>query len=413
MLFTLDRATECLILTRSDRKEARIPLDKPPFEDSSTLARLHLAAETLEAVVAETLHGDSIYFELPTKAQAEPLDGRLVVYLDQNKWSEVSNALHSPEKVSPENRRASAQLLQWVQDRLIVLPASAGHYSETGKRFSSEKRYSLALTILQHSRGWQMRDPLQVRREEIQDALSRHTGAESTRQAPAVFTLAPSALYGAARGSTAYSAPEGMPPDLALAMEAFMNAAVSIDTMLDSARVEPGPDTGWAAKNQHFSDWLDGESRDSQQKKKAIDAFLFADIGGEVAEAAALAGMPVAQFRSWAEERAMSDIRALPALGLFRELFHGRHINKGTKWHPNDCTDMVYLSCAAGYADFVVCERHMREHLAHGVRRVAGPTQVFRHLHEAVDTIEKRLAQGCTPGSDHQGGRACASPGAT
>src|SRR5690606_9215697 len=150
---------------------------------------------------------------------------------------------------------------------------------------------------------------------------------------------------------------------------------------------------------------LDGESWDSQQKKKAIDALLFADIGGEMAEAAALAGMPVAQFRSWAEERAMSDIRALPALGLFRELFHGRHINKGTKWHPNDCTDMVYLACAAGYADFVVCERHMREHLAHGVRRVARPTQVFRHLHEAVDTIEKRLAQGCTPDSDDQGGR--------
>ncbi|KUM79705.1 hypothetical protein [Streptomyces curacoi] len=393
VLFTLDRVTECLVLTRSDRKEARIPLQHPPFEDSSALARLHLAAETLDAVVAETLRGDSIYFELPTATRVEPLDGRLIVYLDQNKWSEISNALHSPEKVSSENRRASAQLLQWVQDRLIVLPASAGHYAETGKRFSTEKRYDLALTILQHSRGWQMRDPLQVRREEIQDALSRHTDAESTRQAPNVFTLTPDSLYGAARGYTAYAAPDRMPPDLTLAMEAFMNAAVSIDTMLDSARVEPGPDTGWAAKNQHFSDWLDGESRDSQQKRKTIDAFLFADIGGELAEAAALAGMPVTQFRSWAEKRVMSDIRALPSLGLFRELFYGRHINKGTRWRPNDCTDMVYLSCAAGYADFVVCERHMREHLAHGLRRVASSTQVFRHLHEAADAIADQLAQ--------------------
>ncbi|MEU6061071.1 hypothetical protein [Streptomyces sp. NPDC047097] len=101
--------------------------------------------------------------------------------------------------------------------------------------------------------------------------------------------------------------------------------------------------------------------------------------------------MPLERFGAWMTKKAAKDIAALPSLGLFREVFHTRHLKRGTTWRINDCTDMVYLSCAAGYADFVVCERHMREHLSHGLRRMASSTQVFRHLHEAVDAIEERL----------------------
>jgi hypothetical protein len=74
-------------------------------------------------------------------------------------------------------------------------------------------------------------------------------------------------------------------------------------------------------------------------------------------------------------------------------MLHHRHLNKGTKWLPNDLTDMIYLSCAAGYADIVVCEKQMREPLTHGVRRVGHPTRVFRHVTEAVDAIEAVLAK--------------------
>ncbi|MCK8676479.1 hypothetical protein [Streptomyces lichenis] len=77
---------------------------------------------------------------------------------------------------------------QLVSERRIVLPASAGHYAETGKRFSNEKRYKLALTILQQSRGWQMRDALEVRRQEIRRALLRDAGTADTQKVSAVFT---------------------------------------------------------------------------------------------------------------------------------------------------------------------------------------------------------------------------------
>jgi hypothetical protein len=86
------------------------------------------------------------------------------------------------------------------------------------------------------------------------------------------------------------------------------------------------------------------------------------------------------------------DTPELPATGVFREMLHERHLNKGTVWRHNDLTDMVYLSCAAGYADFVVCERHMGNVLTQGLKRLRRPTLVFRRLRDAVPAIEGRLA---------------------
>ncbi|MCK8676478.1 hypothetical protein [Streptomyces lichenis] len=111
--------------------------------------------------------------------------------------------------------------------------------------------------------------------------------------------------------------------------------------MLDAERVGSGPEGNWVAYNQHFSDWLDGESRDTQQKRKSIDAFLLCDIGGEIAQVAHALQMPLERFGTWMTKNAAKDIGSLPSLGLFREVFHTRHLNRGTTWRINDCTDMA------------------------------------------------------------------------
>ena len=90
-------------------------------------------------------------------------------------------------------------------------------------------------------------------------------------------------------------------------------------------------------------------------------------------------------------EHAIGDLVAAPALGLLRELFHERHLNKRTTWHANDLTDMTYLSCAAGYADFVVCERPMGGPLKQGIKRLRRPVRVFQRLSDVVEAIEAAL----------------------
>ncbi|MCX5079219.1 hypothetical protein OHA84_38415 (plasmid) [Streptomyces sp. NBC_00513] len=172
---------------------------------------------------------------------------------------------------------------------------------------------------------------------------------------------------------------------------------MSIDSMLDTQQVEPGPDTGWTAPSQRFSDWLDGLDQDSQQKRRAIDIHLLNDLQKELAEEAAAADVPEELFREWGFKGLVRAVGGAPAIGLFREVLHNRHLNKGTTWRPNDLTDMVYLSCAAGYADFVVCEKHMRDPLQHGLKRTGLPTRIYRRLADAVEAIEAVLETPSVP----------------
>lgn len=391
VLITMDRETESLVFTRSDSKEARFPLKSSPFETSSVLSKVHLTPSK-GALLVVTQHGDEILFELPIHDGPDQLGGRLVMYLDQNQWSVLSNAFHKTGEASKEECEAADRIAAWVKKGHLVLPASAGHYYETSKRFDTRKRYGLGLTVLQYSRGWQMRDPLRVRRNEVHDGLCLRLSKPDTMRAEAVFTLDANAIYSPTRGMNGYSASADLPPAQARAVEVLTAAVVSIDTMLDAEWLEPGPDTGWTAANQRFSDWLDEQERDPQQKRKAIDAFLLSDLRRELAEESYLAGLPLEQLSQWFTKDVIRDISGYPMLGVFREMLHHRHLNKGTTWRPNDLMDMIYLSCAAGYADLVVCEKHMREPLTHGVRRVGRPTRVFRRLAEAVDAIEEVLA---------------------
>ncbi len=387
-MMSMDRETSSIVITRSDGMEARFPLESAsPFAETSVLSSLHFTP-ALDRLLAVTRAGDEIVFELPKLGDNDRLAGQLVVYLDQNQWSAIAKARLEQDGVRQVDTEAVRQLFKWVNESRIILPAASGHYFETTKRYDAAKRYSLGLTILQLSGGWQMRDPLQVRRDELRSALScRYMGSDGPPRAADVFSLEPNVIHGPMRGGAPHEALRGFPPEAALGHEALTSATALIDVMLDLERIEPGRDAGWSAANQRFSDWLDSADRDSQQKRQSIDVFLLSDMGTEIAEEAVAAGLTAEQVNDWMMKYAASDIRQLPALGLFREMLHERHLNKGTTWRPNDLTDMLYLSCAAGYADVVVCERHMSSMMRQGIKRLDRSVRVYPRLREAEPGI--------------------------
>ncbi|MFI8324440.1 hypothetical protein [Streptomyces sp. NPDC085529] len=296
VMITADRGSDALVLVRSDGKEARLPLPGPLFEPTSLLSRVSYPP-TFEGLVVETLKGDSIVFELPRLDRADQLAGRLVVYLDQNKWRLVSDAMRGQRSGTADDRVAALQLAQWSAERKIILPASSGHYYETTKWSNAEGRYRLGLSILQASRGWQLRDPLQVWRDELRLMFRAELG-QSEVMAP-VVTLELNSLHSAARGFVPASAPADFPPMAAFQQEALVSAVSLIDTMLDSEGGERGPELGWTEANQKFSDWLDTQSGDAQQKRKAIDAWLLSDLRNKVAEESFAAGMTPEQLKEW------------------------------------------------------------------------------------------------------------------
>jgi hypothetical protein len=160
---------------------------------------------------------------------------------------------------------------------------SSGHFYETTKWANDKARYALSLAILQLSRGWQMRDAFQVRRDELSDAFRRRTtqAPVGLRRSP-VFTLAPNARRAKWHGDETFTPPSDLPPDVSFGVEALVGAVATIDVMLDAKPMEPGPEGVWTTQNQAFSDGLATTSLDSQQKRRLIDAFFLRDLGHEI-----------------------------------------------------------------------------------------------------------------------------------
>lgn len=171
VLITMSRDDASVAFLRADGREARFPLESSPFSGTSSLARLHFAPTAGsfagQTLLAVTVSGDAVAFELPTGDDERQLAGRLIVYLDQNQWSLLSRASDASSVMPEDDRQAALRLAELARGGALVLPASSAHYHETTKWRDDAARLRLELTVLQLSRGWQLRDPLQVRRDEL------------------------------------------------------------------------------------------------------------------------------------------------------------------------------------------------------------------------------------------------------
>ena len=389
VLAVMDRATLTITLVRSDEKETKFPLTASPFEETSKIARMSYAPEA-GIVYMETIHGEDIFAELPTVDDSAPRHARPVVYLDQKDWSTLADTLYAPTKVPDAERYAAEMLIAWARNKKILLPMSSGHMAETCKWTKDKERYRLALTIVQLSSGWQMRDPLDVRRFELRQSFTTRFKNHGV-QPLEVFTLQPHAIHGETRGQNDPDVPDDFPPDIALAFQSLLSVSATFDTMLDAEPVAMDPSPGWVKRNQRFTDWLAEETtRSSLQKRQSIDAFFVADTQTEIAEEAFRSGITPDEMSQWVLNERDGQVAVMPCLGLFRETLQGMNLNHA-RWEDNHLTDLMYLTCAAGYADYVVAERSLAGYMQQALRRMHRPINVYRRIQDLVPVLEERL----------------------
>lgn len=381
----LDRIAGTATFVRSDRKQAVFEVGSSVDPTSSIVATTWVPRAN--AMVFETDRGDSVTAELPTVDDLAPLNGRPVVYLDQNQWSTLANFVHAPERVPVAEAEAARALIDMAVASKVVLPLSAGHMSETCKWTNRDRRYALALTILQLSRGWQMRDPLELRRSEIRRALLARYRDEHPAP-PAPFTLEPEALHGPNRDRGPIVAPADFPEDYALTFRAQTSIASAFDVMLDAEHVEVGPSPGWVERFHGFTAWLGTQPRDDRRLRHArTDAFFLTDILNEVATECQRAGITAQEMSDWTLNHSSDDTSVMASLGLFREAMREKLLNPGTRWEDNDLADIMYLTCGAGYADHVVAERSFASQMDRAVRRLGRTPNVHRNLSELLAAL--------------------------
>jgi hypothetical protein len=293
----------------------------------------------------------------------DPPPGSTVVYLDQNHWVTLAQHVHAPDRVRAAEREGAQALVELASSGGVILPLSSAHLRETAP--SGKHRQDLALTMLELSRGWQMRHPLAVRRRELAAALS---GAEP--RCEQVFTLEPDVVFGE---STPVPTPPDFPPVWQEMHRRVVSATANVAVMLEED--DPAADPGAAERERWLSAYREHARRVQEKKlsreevRRIAHATLLSDVFKEAKQAALLANADDKALAAWLAERSTADFERAPQLRTLEDMLYHRLRNPDDHWQGNDLLDMHFLSCAAGYADLVVAERKFGDYLKRARRR--------------------------------------------
>ncbi len=309
-------------------------------------------------------------------------DHRPVVYLDQCHWSTVSNSIFDRARVNGRDYDAAVQLVELAESGRIIIPVSSAHALETSALFDA-KRQNLAATILKLSRGWQMRSPVTVRMNEMATVLSRRYGISVTPPELDVFSLAAGAMETDRR---AYDT-SGLAPGIAALVDRMTSFSAIYDVLMHPEKV-PSPKPGW---HEHFNNVSqDPEFQARKARQKIIDgrAMAIVDVAPEALSVSQRIGIPAPEYVSVA---LYEEIDSMPFMRLYGDVIGHRLANRA-RWEANDLVDILFLGCAAAYADVVVAERAATNYLqrAWGERETECP--VVAKLPDAIGAVSQLLA---------------------
>ncbi len=374
-----------MLIVFTDTRSVAAPLGREAFGPTSAIAASTHFPQSSHLLL-QTTRGDNILVDLCIPTDLAPLRGRPTVYLDQNHWSTLSNAIHQPGRVGSQDELAAAtHLIELATRGEVVLPLSSAHMSETCKQVDHEDRYRRALTLAQLSAGWQLRDPLDLRRSELRQALTSRYH-ERQLSPPAAVTLEPNAVH-ASRNESLAEVSTDMPEEARWALHAIRCIGGLLDAMLDAEHVPMEFAPGWAAEFQRFATFLAENPTGPEMKRRRTHAKFIVDLGRELPEEAYRVGITPAEMSDWTLHHSENDLRQMPALGLFREVLHEKLCNAALRWEDNDLIDMMYLTAACGYCDHVVAERAHTSHMGNGLRRLGRPSNVHRNLQTLVTSL--------------------------
>lgn len=303
------------------------------------------------------IDADALLLVLPSGAEAivelgiigpralDPLAGRRVVHLDQNAWSTLAGAKYGWPRITAGEQAAARALVDLVQRREVVVPMSAGNAVETG-RMHSDRRVQLASTMIELSRGWQMRSPVDVRREELLAALASKPPIASgmaSLGADVLFTQRLREVDGS-----------DLPEPMATALPRLVNISSVYESLLEPEVIadEGGREAaaGWAQSFAQLSAQLHEDGASVSDTRPAAHAAILTDLAPENLGLAS-----TQDVHAWLH-RASSDFAAMPYLSRYRAVIFARMRNAGSRWEGNDLIDLNFLCCAAGYAHLVVGE---------------------------------------------------------
>lgn len=167
---------------------------------------------------------------------------------------------------------------------------------------------------------------------------------------------------------------------------ALTSPSVIVDVLLDPERDERAVDGTWANHHARITAQFARLSESKSAKRRtALRRFWNENITIVTDEYAELGiGSTPPGF---SDKELAGALNSAPMLRYLSELFVQRFLDRKIRWKRNDLIDMMFLSCAAGYADYVVAETHTGTKLAQMQRSKASRRTVFTSLADLVDAL--------------------------
>jgi hypothetical protein len=225
-----------------------------------------------------------------------------------------------------------------------------------------------------------MRNPLRVRAEEVLRVMK---GADP--HAAEVFAPGVDGFFGSAHGGPAGASPQTVFERLASTVPAGL---ALYDAVIDEEAIpNRGGVAGVAAESwaRQFAE-LAGRLKEAEEPIEMVRRVAYSNVLVDMMDDIVRVAVATQTSPETVVARLTADddpVASMPFLGQMRQMLFARLRNVGQCWEANDLVDIMFLCCAAGYADLVVGERQTIGYLRQA-RRPAPRAKLATSLHEAL-----------------------------
>ncbi|MGC5344842.1 hypothetical protein [Streptomyces sp. DT171] len=309
-----------------------------------------------------------------------------IVYLDQNHWVTMAQARVVPEKIQrADERQAADDLWGLVTADQVRLPLSSAHLVETVHAGDRERRRNLAHVMLDAYGGWHMLNPLVVRRYEFAGGF----GAPAPTASDVFTTAAQSPFF--TYVPTISDAARDQVQSLATSTvwrAAWASLLLEETLSTEELNATAGVIDGWAAVPAALAQYMRDHPAERDMRLVTV-TYLLGDLKVDIAQACVLTGISNDELLHHLQpENVVGFFSQLPFTGRVLEIIQARLRNPSDKWANHDLNDLLFLACAAGYADHVVAEKKTGHYLREADKHVVPGASVHLNLRSLVEALQ-------------------------
>lgn len=285
------------------------------------------------------------------------------VYLDQNKWLDLSRAHHGQPKGQPYVP-VLASVLEAVKSNAASFPLSAGHYFETWKHADATKRRHLGEVMSIMSRYRTIGDYKSLTVAEIDIALQKKFDAPQEPRAASVFGFGAAHAFGnpelANYRKISATDPRfaGQGNTVAEFIEREMISGPPANLPVAGiAQPDLGSAEDYARGENELAAAFIAHSTDREEQERTIAWQELQSMLRIIIPALARAGVPVDDFLSLGANGLTDFMLSMPWRGAVLSVRQRRHREAHQKWKDNDLNDISYLNLGLAYCDVLVAEK--------------------------------------------------------